>query len=150
MFPVEYNKFVKPSFLADGRLVYCPENGGIAITNADYSSSKTIYSNPLNAFAVSPDGQTIAFSEGIDFYTMRIDGSGKRKVECDGEPLQVNKAENVIDMGWSPDGKYFAFTFKDGGNYDIVIVPLDGGSYRYLKDADGEILKKSGQLMNWH
>jgi hypothetical protein len=150
MFRVEDNKYIIPSFLPDGRLVYCPQNGGIAITDVAYKNSNTIYNNAINAFAVSPDGKTIVFSEGLHFYTMNTDGSNKKQVICDGEKLEADNADNVITMAWSPDGKHFAVSYKLGGKYGILIVPLDGGGYRFLRDADGETYEHAGQLISWH
>ena len=138
IFPVEYNKYVIPSFLPDGRLVYCPKNGGITITDVNYKNSRNIFDNPINAFAVSPDGHTIAFSEGLHFYTMNMDGSNKKQVVCDGENLEADNADNVITMAWAPDGKQFAVSYKTRSKYAILIVPLNGSSYRFVKDEDGE------------
>jgi hypothetical protein len=146
----EDNNYIMPSFLGDGRLVYCPQKGGIAITNTGYSNSHTVYTKAVNAFAISADDKTIAFSEGIHFYTMNIDGSNKKQVVCDGEPLTADNGGNVINMAWAPDGKQFAVSYKLGSAYGILIVPLDGSNYRFVRDEDGEIYKHAGQIISWH
>jgi hypothetical protein len=67
IFPGQDNTFIIPSFLPDGRLLYCPKGGGMAITDGSYKKSQRIYTTPVNALAVAPDGKTIAFSEGLHF-----------------------------------------------------------------------------------
>lgn len=148
--PTMENLWIKPSFLPGGGLVYSPREGGIAITNAGYKNMKIIYPNPVNALALSPDGKQVAFSEGLFFYTMNIDGSNKKQIICGNEPLQVTKGEEVTDMCWSPDGKYVAFGYGPSMAYNIVIVPLDGKDYRFLNDPDGEPMTQKNPVVSWH
>jgi WD40-like Beta Propeller Repeat len=150
LLPIQYNKFIKPCFLSDGRIVYVAKDGGIAISSADYRSSTVIYSNPVNAITVSPDGKMIAFSEGIYFYTMNIDGSDKKQIICNGKPAYVNKAENVSDMCWSPDGKYAGLCTSNGSKFIIVAIPLDGSDYKIIKDENGDEIAQANPLLSWH
>lgn len=150
MLPTETNQFVKPCFLSDGRLVYCPKGGGIAISDAGYKKTKTVYGNTVNALAVSPDGKRLAISEGVNFYTMNLDGTNKQPVICSGEALTVTKGSELTDLCWSPDGKYLALNYGPASSYNIVIVPLDGGAYRFLNDDDGEPLKQQNSLISWN
>ncbi len=147
--PIEYNRYVKPAFLPDGRLLYSPKEGGIAVSDAKYNSSKIIYSNPVNALAASPDGKKIAVSEGLFLYTINTDGTEKKQLLCNGEPFEADKAENMSDICWSPDGKYIAISYGSSA-YNIVIVPLDGSKYRFIKDEYGEVLQQKNPLMSWH
>lgn len=142
--------FIKPSFLSDGRLVYSPDKGGIAISHSNYSNSQTIYPNRVNCFAVSPDGKRVAAASGLHFYTMNIDGSDVKQIICGGKPLEADKAENVHDMAWSPDGKYLAVSLKSIGSDIIVIVPLDGRPYFFLRDEYGEPYQHDGPAISWH
>jgi hypothetical protein len=150
LLPIEYNKYVKPFFLDDGRLVYSPKDGGIAISDGTYSTSKIIYENPVNCFAVSPNGKTIAVSEGIHLYTINIDGTGKKQITCDGKPVAVDNADNMSDMCWSPDGKYIGIAFKKNLKYILVIIPLDGSNYSFVKDEYGEIFENANPAISWH
>jgi hypothetical protein len=147
--PMDRN-FNKPWFLADGRLVYSPDKGGVAVANTDYSNSKTIYSNRVNCLGVSPDGKRVAVSSGLHFFTMNIDGSDVKQIICGGKPLEADKAENVNDMAWSPDGKYLVVSLKSIGSNIIVIVPLDGKPYFFLRDEEGDPYKHEGPAISWH
>lgn len=148
--PMLSTSWIKPDFIHGGGIAYSPKEGGIAVTDASYKKGQTIYNNPVNALAVSPEGKKIVFSEGLFFYTMNIDGSNKEQIICDKEPLQVTKGEQVTDMCWSPDGKQFAFGYGPSNAYNIVIVPLDGGAYRFLNDDDGEPIVQKNPLISWH
>ncbi len=150
LLPVKYNAYIKSFFLPDNRLVYSPDRGGIAVSNNDYNSNTIIYKNNINAFALSRDGKTIAFSEGVFFYTIDIDGNNKQQIVCNGEPASVDKAENVTDMCWSPDGKYIGLSFKSIGKFKIVVMPVDGSNYRIIRDADGEDVAQSNPAISWH
>ena len=70
----------------------------------------------LQAVAVSPDGNTIAYSADFDalapLYVARADGSGLRRLGRKG-----------IDPAFSPTGKLLAFVSRDG----IWVVRSDGG-----------------------
>lgn len=149
LLPLKNSAFIRPHFLADNRLVYSPDTDGIAITSSNYSQHSTIYKNPVNALAVSPNGKSIAFSEGIYFYTINADGSNKKQLTSNGEPVTVDKGENVADMCWSPDGNYIALCVLSGSNYKIAAVPLDGSSYRIIRDAEGEDVGQINPVISW-
>lgn len=149
VFPMDAS-YIKPWFLANGSLAYSPKEGGVAISNANYTSSQTVYPNKVNCFAVSPDGKRMAVASGLHFYTMNIDGTNVRQIYCAGKPLEADKAENVNDMAWSPDRKYLAVTLKGIGKNIIVIVPLDGKQYFLLRDDEGEPYGHEGPAISWH
>lgn len=81
---------------------------------------------------------------------MNIDGSDVKQIICGGKPLEADKAENVNDMAWSPDGKYLVVSLKSIGGNIIVIVPLDGKPYFFLRDEEGEPYKHEGPAISWH
>jgi len=39
---------------------------------------------------------------------------------------------------WSPDGKFLAYTTDDRGNFDIVVLPLDGGHPIWVVDSPAD------------
>jgi hypothetical protein len=147
---LQSSSYVRPYFFTDGRLLYSGENGGINISSVDYSQEKEVYGNSINALALSPDEKTIAFSEGIFFYTMNIDGSNKKQLICGREPVSADKGDNVADLCFSPDGKYLGLCFRSGTQYKIAALPLDGSEYMILKDEDGEELAQYNPLLSWY
>jgi len=118
-----------------------PANGPIV-----FESSSTIVSMPSTGGAktaltpagghyhpaVSPDGTRIAFALNGNIWTMRRDGTDKRKVTTDG-------AGND-DPTWSPDGATIAYTSHAAGRTEIFMVPAAGGTPTNLTrtPANGE------------
>ena len=148
-FSINSSAWIKPDFIGGGGIAYSPKEGEIAITDASFNSKRIVHNNPVNALAVSPDGKTIVFSEGLFFYTMNIDGSNKEQVRCGKEPLQVTKGEQVTAMCWSPAGKSFAFGYGPSNSYNIVIIPLDGSDYHFLNDDEGVPIVQKNPLVSW-
>lgn len=73
-------------------------------------------------FAVSPDGQWIAFVRPIgrnttgDLYRIRVDGSD-----------QVELVPSLTgEAAWSPDGEWIAYTSGYSTGYDICLIRPDG------------------------
>jgi hypothetical protein len=147
---VEQQRYIKPAFFKDGRLLYSPADGGIAISNQQYNNHQKIYNNVIGGIALSPDEKTIVFNEGTMFYSMHIDGSNKQQIICNGEALSVNDAKAVSDMSFSPDGKYVGITYGYGPSYYIIVFPLNGGQSTFIKDAYGEDLVQNNPVMSWN
>jgi WD40 repeat protein len=148
--PITPNLLIRPFFFNDDRLLFSPQEGGIAISSSDYKNYKQVYANKVNAIALSPDNSMIAFSEGLYFYTMKSDGSNKKQIICAGSAASVVKGEDVSDMCWSPDGKYIALCVQANGHFQIAILPVDGSDFLVIKDADGDALQQENVLMSWH
>ena len=74
--------------------------------------------------SISPDGQKIAFTYRGDIWVYNLKDSSSTRItlhdSTDTKPV------------WSPDGKYVAFGSRRAGNYDIWIVPSNGGMPRRL------------------
>jgi len=69
--------------------------------------------------AISPDGQTIAFTHKGDIY--RVPATGGAAV-----PLTTHEAHDTMPV-WSHDGRTLAFASDRHGNYDIFVIPATGG-----------------------
>ncbi|TNJ42963.1 PD40 domain-containing protein [Tamlana fucoidanivorans] len=82
--------------------------------------SLSVAQTPLiNAPAISPDGQHIAFNYQGDIWTALIDGSNTRR-------LTIHEAYDTNPI-WSYDGKQIAFQSDRYGNDDIYTIPAKGG-----------------------
>lgn len=79
--------------------------------------------------ALSPDGQTIAFTYQGDIYTVPTKG---------GRALQItsNPAYDTRPV-WSPDGKTIAFASDRLGSLDVFIVSSEGGTPTRLTTHSG-------------
>lgn len=69
--------------------------------------------------AISPDGNTIAFTYKGDIF--KVSASGGEAIA-----LITNAAHDFMPV-WSHDGEYIAFASNRYGNFDIFIVPASGG-----------------------
>jgi Tol biopolymer transport system component/C-terminal processing protease CtpA/Prc len=69
--------------------------------------------------AISPDGQTIAFSYRGDLW--RVPSSGGQATQ-----LTVHAAHDYIPV-WSPDGSKIAYASNRYGNHDIFVMAATGG-----------------------
>lgn len=79
--------------------------------------------------ALSPDGQTIAFTYQGDIYTVPAKG---------GRALQItSNAAYDTNPIWSPDGKNIAFASDRLGSPDVFIVGHDGGTPTRLTTHSG-------------
>ncbi len=80
--------------------------------------------NWLRYSAISPDGQTIAFTYKGDIYTVPSTG-GTAKA------LTFNEAYDYMPV-WSHDGKSIAFASDRYGNFDVFIISAEGGESKRL------------------
>ena len=87
-----------------------------------------------NDHVLSADGQRIAISHGTKedgrsrIYTLPISG---------GNPQLVTPMAPSYLHGWSPDGKQLAYCAERKGNYDVYVIPADGGEEQRLTTAEG-------------
>lgn len=74
--------------------------------------------------AISPDGQTIAFSYKGDLFTVAASGGSARQ-------LTTNAAYDAYPV-WSPDGRQIAFASTREGSFDVFVICKDGGTPQRL------------------
>jgi len=74
--------------------------------------------------ALSPDGQTIAFTYRGDIWT--VPSTGGTAVR-----LTVHEAEDITPY-FSPDGKWIAFSSDRYNNMDVFVIPVSGGPARQI------------------
>lgn len=72
--------------------------------------------------AISPDGRTIVFTYRGDLY--RVASTGGTAT-----PLTTHEAMDFMPV-WSGDGKQIAFASDRYGNFDVFIMPAEGGAAR--------------------
>lgn len=88
-------------------------------------------SNPLwmRYPAISPDGQTVAFSYRGDIWTVPSTGGQARQIT-------TNPAYEACPV-WSPDSRQIAFLSTREGSKDVYVVGRNGGSPRRLTTDSG-------------
>jgi Tol biopolymer transport system component len=115
----------RAAYLVSSNQIICIDNGlgSDVYCLMDHKSERRYLSNP----SWSPDGQSLAVSDGSNIYIIAADGSSK-----------VNFTENFqaisnTDPDWSPDGQYIAFS--SGGTkpqsargyiMDIIVMSVGG------------------------
>jgi len=69
--------------------------------------------------SISPDGKTIAFGYKGDIY--KVETSGGSAI-----PLTVSDSHEMMPV-WSHDGKHIAYSSDRYGNFDVFVIPSQGG-----------------------
>ncbi|MCL4782096.1 MAG: PD40 domain-containing protein, partial [Bryobacterales bacterium] len=70
-----------------------------------------------NDHGVSPDGEVLVISAG-HIYSLPRSG---------GTPRQITARTPSYYHGWSPDGRMLAYCAQRENNFDIYVIPLEGG-----------------------
>ncbi|WP_293669189.1 transporter [uncultured Parabacteroides sp.] len=87
-----------------------------------------------NDHVISADGKHIAISHGTKedhksrVYTLPFEG---------GTPTLITPLAPSYLHGWSPDLKHLAFCAERNGNFDVYVIPAEGGEEVRLTDAEG-------------
>lgn len=87
-----------------------------------------------NDHVLSADGKQIAISNGTKedgksrIYTFPIEG---------GTPRLITPMAPSYLHGWSPDGRQLAYCADRKGNYDVYVIPAEGGEEVRLTTAEG-------------
>jgi Tol biopolymer transport system component len=134
-----------PVLSLDGKLLfYIHENMSdkyypVVVRDLETGKEEELFRNPPhdnNILALSPDGQRLALllreEENLRVLkVMSIKG---------GEPVELHrfgfKRRNIIDIDWSPDGRYIYFSKQkpdsEGGEWVLWRVPAKGGEAENL------------------
>ena len=101
----------------------------LTASGAHAQSSPTFISYPT----LSPDGQTVVFSYEGDLWKASADGGAALR-------LTAMRGEEIAPR-ISPDGRWLAFSANQFGNYDVYVMPMEGGDIRQLThhDASDEV-----------
>lgn len=70
--------------------------------------------------AISPNGETIAFTYKGDIYTVPANGGKATQ-------LTTHPAHDTRPV-WSPDGSKIVFASDRNGNFDIFVMDKEGGA----------------------
>ena len=103
------------------------------VAGALMAVSAIAQTNPLwmRYCAISPDGQTIAFSYKGDIFTVPTQGGTAHQVTS-------NDAYDAYPV-WSPDGQRIAFASAREGSLDVYLIGKEGGTpLRLTTDSGNE------------
>jgi TolB protein len=123
-----------PNWTPDGKSLLMNRNGRMysfdlaARTVSDIDTGSMTRNN--NDHALSFDGKMLGLSGGQPsvVYTVPVGG---------GTPAQITPVGPSYLHGWSPDGKFLAFTGQRSGDFDIYLIPSGGGSETRLTTTPG-------------
>src|SRR5690606_4222572 len=103
----------------------------LSISIANSQNNPYFTSHP----ALTPDAKTIIFSYEGDLWKVPSEGGLAARITA--------LAGDEINPKISPDGKYLAFSSNQFGNYDVFIMPLEGGEIKQLTDRKSTRLNSS-------
>ena len=128
-----------PNWTSDGQWLIYNSGGKLYKLSPDQPGEpeqiETAYAVRCNNdHVLSADGQQIAISHGTKedgqsrIYTLPITG---------GTPRLVTPMAPSYLHGWSPDGKQLAYCAARKGNFDVYVIPEEGGEEQRLTTAEG-------------
>lgn len=87
-----------------------------------------------NDHVLSTDGEWV----GVSHHTAEDGASRVYAVPLrGGRPRLVTPLGPSYLHGWSPDGKLLSYCAERGGQYDVYLIPAEGGEERRLTDGPG-------------
>jgi hypothetical protein len=139
------------SWLPNGGLILPNNDGGIDITDANFSNARTVYSQLVSFAKCSPDGKQIIFQKGSQLFTIDINGSGEKQFTNNEVDLSFPNTA-ISDVCWSPDGEAIAIMMPDDylkDKYYCLLVSTDGKNATMVKDRMGERLTFIRPFISW-
>lgn len=133
------NSLQAPNWLPDDKgLIYNSEG---LIYRLDFATKKPAVLNTdfvkqnNNDHVISFDGKMLGLSSssgeeeyGSLVYTVPLTG---------GKPRRITQLGPSYLHGWSPDGKWLTYTAQRNGDYNIYIIPSEGGEEIQLTNSPG-------------
>jgi Tol biopolymer transport system component len=149
-----------PSWSPDGEsLAFSVDGYGPWVVGADGRGARRIANlaiEPGQWSAWSPDGTTLAFpgvpldekSANEAVYTVRVDGTGFRRVTRNQTRRERAAEAGIVDVEWAPDGKRLAFVRYDLVHADqIDIVGSDGRNERRVASGGCPVWSPDGRRL---
>ncbi|MEX0662950.1 MAG: DUF5050 domain-containing protein [Balneolaceae bacterium] len=134
-------RFEAPNWTNDGSSLIFNQQGllyRISVEGGEPEEIPTGFADSNNNdHGISPDGTVLAISHHDEskpsgsnstIYTVDIEG---------GTPQKVTENAPSYWHGWSPDGSTLTYTAERNGQYDIYIIPVEGGEETQLTDTPG-------------
>lgn len=85
----------------------------------------------LRNTAISPDGETIAFTYKGNIWTVPVSGGEARQITQGNSTAADRSVYNTLPF-WSPDGRNLVFSSDREGSQDIYVVSSKGGTPKRL------------------
>ena len=130
-------KIEAPNWTPDGRFLVYNSRGLIYKIRIKGGVSEAINTGSINSsnndHVISSDGKLLAISargETLKSQIFILPFAG-------GEPKQITPNAPSYLHGISPDSKFLSYCAERKGNYDIYVIPIDGGEEIRLTDAPG-------------
>ena len=126
-----------PNWSPDGKTLIYNSNGLLYKIPVQGGTPELISTNFAkrinNDHGISPDGTQLVISDQTEtgkslIYTLPIEG---------GIPKKITPLGPSYWHGWSPDGKTLAYCAERNDNYDIYVIPAEGGKEIRLTTTDG-------------
>ena len=133
----ENRHFEAPNWSRDGKFLLINSRG--LLEKIDLNGNKLgllfpeLIKNANNDHGISFDGKTLVYSNndkglGSRIYTIPFEG---------GTPNLITPDSPSYWHGISPDGKFLAYCAERDDQWDVYVIPIDGGEEKRLTNTEG-------------